>query len=71
MGGHATRITAANFLTPPELRDYQLAAHGAGRIGGARLALSAGPRGTQLASCYQQVPLRVDGSLHLCGTCER
>ncbi len=59
MGGNAARITAADFVTPPELRDYQLAANGAGRIGGVRLGLTAGLRGTQVASCYQQVPLRV------------
>lgn len=59
MGGHATRITAADFVTPPELHEYALAAHGAGRIGGVRLRLTAGPHGTRLDDCYQQVPLRV------------
>jgi urease accessory protein len=59
MGGHTARITAADFLTPPELHDLHLAVDGAGRIGGARLELVAGPRGTRLGACYQQVPLRV------------
>lgn len=59
MGGLATRITAANFVTPPELHGYALASHGAGRIGGVRLRLTAGPPGTRLGDCYQQVPLRV------------
>jgi urease accessory protein len=59
MGGDSARITAADFVTPPELRPLSLAAHGAGRIGGVRLGLAAGPRGTRLGACYQQVPLRV------------
>ena len=59
MGGHTARITAADFVTPPEMQDLRLAAHGAGRIGGVRLGLIAGARGTQLGACYQQVPLRV------------
>ncbi|OAI53351.1 hypothetical protein AYO44_16045 [Planctomycetaceae bacterium SCGC AG-212-F19] len=59
MGASAARITAADFLTPPELRDRQLAADGAGRIGGLRLELRSAHSGTSLASCYQQVPLRV------------
>jgi urease accessory protein len=65
MGGHTARITAADFVTPPELHDLRLAANGAGRIGGVRLELAAGPRGTRLGACYQQVPLRVL-SLDLC-----
>jgi urease accessory protein len=59
MGGHTARITAADFLTPPEMHDLRLAVNGAGRIGGVRLELAAGPRGTRLGACYQQVPLRV------------
>jgi urease accessory protein len=58
MGEHAARITAADFVTPPEMVDLHLAAHGAGRIGGLRLGLTAGPRGTRLGPCYQQIPLR-------------
>jgi urease accessory protein len=59
MGGLTARITAADFVTPPEMQDLRLAANGAGRIGGVRLELVAGPRGTELGACYQQVPLRV------------
>ena len=58
MGGHTARITAEDFLTPPEMHDLRLAANGAGRIGGVRLELTAGPQGTRLGACYQQVPLR-------------
>ncbi len=57
MGNAATRITAEDFVTPPELNDYRLALNGAGRIGGVRLQLTGKP--TKLAGCYQQVPLRV------------
>ncbi len=53
------RITAADFVTPPELRAWQLAAHGSGRIGGLRLELRAEAGTTRLGTCYQQVPLRV------------
>src|SRR6516225_3585346 len=53
------RITAADFVTPPELDRWSLAANGAGRIGGVRLELFADPAGTRLGACYQQVPLRV------------
>src|SRR5437763_11757910 len=59
MGAAATRITAEDFLTPPELAGRRLAADGAGRIGGVRLELLAGPAGTALGACYQQVPLRL------------
>ena len=31
MGGHATRITATDFVTPPELHGYALAGKLAGR----------------------------------------
>src|SRR5262245_21778698 len=53
------RITAADFVTPPEFRGLSLSAHEAGRVGGMRLELVVGERGTGLGSCYQQVPLRV------------
>ncbi len=59
MGKATTRITAEDFVTPPELAGFRLAANGAGRIGGARLSLEAGGVRTHLADCYQQVPLRV------------
>src|SRR5207302_2511385 len=53
------RISAADFVTPPELAERRLAADGAGRIGGVRLELTGDAAETRLASCYQQVPLRV------------
>lgn len=59
MGASAARITAADFLTPPELCDRRLAAHPAGRIGGVRVELVADRAETRLGACYQQVPLRV------------
>lgn len=55
----ASRIRAAEFLTPPELRAYRLAAEESGRVGGVRLELLADAAGTRLGSCYQQVPLKV------------
>jgi urease accessory protein len=58
MGATATRITAADFVTPSEFQRWRLAANPAGRIGGVRLELVADPGGTHLAGCYQQVPLR-------------
>lgn len=59
MGASADRITAADFVTPPEFARWSLAANGAGRIGGVRLELVADGAGTRLGDCYQQVPLRV------------
>jgi urease accessory protein len=59
MGADPARITAADFVTPPEFRGLTLSANEAGRVGGLRLELVAGERGTDLGSCYQQVPLRV------------
>jgi urease accessory protein len=59
MGCGSTRITAADFVTPPELFGYHLAASGAGRVGGVRLELSERAGRTLLAACYQQVPLRL------------
>lgn len=59
MGAPPTRITATDFVTPPELRDRQLAVDAAGRIGGVRLELRAAGAETRLGTCYQQVPLRV------------
>ncbi len=57
MGAAGVRITAADLLTPPELAGLSLA--GAGQVGGVRLELLAGEKGTTLGACYQQVPLRV------------
>jgi urease accessory protein len=59
MGTPATRITAADFITPPELRNWQLAPNGAGRIGGLRIDLVQNEGKTALGGCYQQVPLRL------------
>ena len=59
MGAESARITAADFLTPPEFRCWQLSSHGAGRIGGVRLELIRRGGATRLGTCYQQVPLRV------------
>jgi urease accessory protein len=59
MGAPADRITAADFVTPPELARWRLAAEPAGRVGGVRLELVGDPAGTRLGRCYQQVPLRV------------
>src|SRR5437764_1295023 len=59
MGARPARITAGDFLTPPELADWRLAADPAGRIGGVRAELTADPAGARLGECYQQVPLRV------------
>jgi urease accessory protein len=59
MGNATTRITAQDFVTPPELAGLGLASHGAGRIGGVRLEMTVGGDKTRLAGCYQQVPLRV------------
>src|SRR5260370_263871 len=59
MGAEATRITAADFVIPPELAQCRLASNGAGRIGGVRLELNAEAGRTHLGRCYQQVPLRI------------
>ncbi len=59
MGAPAARITAEDFLTPPELAGWRLAANPAGRVGGVRLELVAGGTSTRLGACYQQVPLRI------------
>jgi urease accessory protein len=59
MGATAIRISASDFVIPPALRHWRLAAEGAGRIGGVRLELNAGPDGARLGACYQQTPLRV------------
>jgi urease accessory protein len=65
MGADPARITAAEFLTPPEFRGLGLSPSEAGRVGGLRLELIAHDRGTDLGSCYQQVPLRVLPPFHL------
>jgi urease accessory protein len=59
MGATTARITAEDFLTPPEFAHWSLANHSAGRIGGVRLQLEADSDENRLAHCYQQIPLRV------------
>ena len=59
MGAAAARITAEDFLTPPEFARWSLATPPAGRIGGVRLHLEANSDETKLTGCYQQIPLRV------------
>ncbi len=59
MGAWSTRITAADFVTPPELAAWGLADDGAGRIGGVRVELLAAADSTRLGKAYQQVPLRL------------
>ena len=59
MGTSPARITAADFVTPPELAEWSLASNVAGRIGGVCLDLVEDRAGTRLGNCYQQVPLRV------------
>ena len=59
MGAEPARITAADFVTPPEFRALSLAANESGRVGGVRLELVAVNGFTKLGACYQQVPLRV------------
>jgi urease accessory protein len=59
MGQRTVRITHQDFVTPPELDGYALAANGAGRIGGVRLETAAAGNQTHLIGSYQQVPLRV------------
>ena len=51
-------------MIPPDLRRWPLAAEGAGRVGGVRLELAAGPAGARLGACYQQTPLRVLPPFH-------
>jgi urease accessory protein len=64
MGATAARITAEDFVTPPELDRWSLAKGSAGRIGGVRLELEADSEETRLGRCYQQIPLRVLPPFH-------
>ena len=59
MGEFPARIGAEDFLTPPEFAGWSLAQNGAGRIGGARLALALRSEMTHLSSLYEQIPIRV------------
>ncbi|HYV35922.1 MAG TPA: urease accessory protein UreD [Gemmataceae bacterium] len=64
MGPWPARITVDDFLTPPELRPFALAANAAGRVGGVRAELINADGQTRLGRCYQQVPLRVLPPFH-------
>ena len=64
MGTTPARITAEDFVTPPELARWSLASPSAGRIGGVRLELKANSEETKLGQCYQQIPLRVLPPFH-------
>ncbi len=48
MGEWAARITAADFVTPPEFAGLSLAGSPAGRVGGVRVELLAGPQCARL-----------------------
>jgi urease accessory protein len=71
VGPSAVRITAEDFLTPPEFDGLKLAQRSAGQIGGVRLELLPGRTpcggGTRLGGCYQQVPVRVLPPFHFDG----
>lgn len=51
MGAATARITAADFVTPPELAGLRLAEPSAGQIGGVRLQLVAAGGTTRLGPC--------------------
>ena len=59
MGSATARITAEDFVTPPEFRGLSLANKSAGQIGGVRVELISSAGATRLGAAYQQVPLRV------------
>jgi urease accessory protein len=59
MGEFPARIVAEDFVTPPELAEWQLALNGAGRIGGARLTLAERGGESHVAGLYEQIPIRV------------
>lgn len=58
------RVTAADFLIPPEFRGQHLAERSAGQIGGLRFGLVDSGGRTVLGDCYQQVPLRILPPFH-------
>ncbi len=53
------RLTALDFVTPPEFATLSRSQRTAGQIGGVRCELVAVRGATRLGACYQQVPLRV------------
>jgi urease accessory protein len=68
VGPSAVRITAENFVTPPEFDGLKLAQRSAGQIGGVRIELLPsdvnGRQTARLGTCYQQVPVRVLPPFH-------
>jgi urease accessory protein len=72
LGARTARITAEDFLIPPEFRGYRLAERSAGQVGGVALELTPGPAHetgprTRLGACYQQMPVRVLPPFHFAG----
>lgn len=67
MGPSAIRITAEDFVTPPEYDGLKLATRSAGQIGGVRLQLVPSRDKLAFGRCYQQVPLRVLPPFHFHG----
>lgn len=63
MGEFPTRLTAQDFVTPPEFTQLQIATEGSGRIGGARITLMERDGETRIGDLYEQIPIRV-GPLH-------
>ena len=59
MGARATRITRAEFLTPPEFLGVLPTQNPAGRVGGARIELMSSADKTRMGTCYQQIPVRL------------
>ena len=59
MGARATRITRAEFLTPPEFLGVLPTQNPAGRVGGARIELIRSADRTRMGTCYQQIPVRL------------
>jgi urease accessory protein len=59
MGEFPARITAHDFVTPPEFAPWRLAPEGSGRIGGTRIELARCGAETRLAKLYEQIPVRV------------
>jgi urease accessory protein len=64
MGARTTRITAEDFLIPPEYQGHHLAERSAGQIGGVYLTLARRGRTTILGHSFQQVPLRLLPPFH-------
>lgn len=67
MGADTARITATEFVTPPEFRGLALGEASGGRVGGVRMQLVHSNGTTRLGRCYQQAPLRLLPALRLAG----